>query len=93
MNTISHEHEKFENTKWIIKICKSKKHRQYNDQIRTKDQTMIYKTQHGKLKIKQHENLNKNRGELRCFGRVSSFCFTSGTHRVTLVTNLMISHK
>ena len=31
--------------------------------------------------------LLKPGGELRCFGRVSSSCSTSGTHRVTLVTN------
>ena len=31
-------------------------------------------------------------GELSCSRRVSSSCSTSGTHRVYLVTNLMISH-
>ena len=32
-------------------------------------------------------------GELRCSGRVSSSRSTSGIHRVTLVTNLEISHE
>jgi len=35
----------------------------------------------------------KTGGELRCFGRVSSSCFTSGTRRVNLVTNLVISRE
>jgi hypothetical protein len=35
----------------------------------------------------------KTRGELRCSGRVSSFCSTSGTRRVDLITNPMISHE
>ena len=33
----------------------------------------------------------KTGGELRCSGRVSSFCSTSGTRRVNLVTNPVIS--
>ena len=32
-------------------------------------------------------------GELRCSGRVGSFCSTSGTSRVNLVTNPAISHE
>jgi hypothetical protein len=35
----------------------------------------------------------KTRGELRCSGRVSSSCSTSGTHGVNLVTNTVISHE
>ena len=31
--------------------------------------------------------------ELRCSGRVSSSCSTSGTRRVNLVTNPVISHE
>jgi hypothetical protein len=37
----------------------------------TKVQTAIYKTLQRKLKIEQHEP-TKNRGELRCSGRVNS---------------------
>ena len=32
-------------------------------------------------------------GELRCSGMVSSSCSTSGTRRVNLVTNPVISHE
>jgi hypothetical protein len=35
----------------------------------------------------------KTRGELRCSGRVSSSCSTSGIRRVNLVTNPAVSHK
>jgi hypothetical protein len=35
----------------------------------------------------------KTGGELRCFVRVNSSCSTSDTHRVNLVTNLVISHE
>jgi hypothetical protein len=36
----------------------------------------------------------KDRGQLwGCFGRVNRSCSTSGTRRVTLVTNLMICHE
>ena len=34
----------------------------------------------------------KTGDELRCSGRVSSSCSTSGTHRINLVTNPVISH-
>ena len=35
----------------------------------------------------------KTGGEHRCSGRVISFCSTSGTHRVNLVTNPVISRE
>jgi hypothetical protein len=35
----------------------------------------------------------KTGGELRCSGRVGSSCSISGTCRVTLATNLVISHE
>ena len=59
---------------------------------RTKGQTTTYKPPHGKLKNEQH-NPTKTRGELRCSGMVSSFCSTSDTRRVTLVTNPMVNHE
>jgi hypothetical protein len=37
-------------------------------------------------------NLTKNRGELMCFFRASSSCFTSDTHHGTLVTNPVKKH-
>ena len=38
-------------------------------------------------------NPTKNRGELRCSGRVNSSCSTNGTRRVNLVTTLVISYE
>ena len=46
--------EKFEETKGVIRSCRSKKDRQHNGQ-QTKGSTMIYKTLHIKLKIERHE--------------------------------------
>ena len=51
-----------------------------------KEQIKIYKTLHRKLKIKQHEPEYKQGMN---YVRVSSSCSNSGTHRVTLVTNLV----
>ena len=64
--------------------------------------------QHGKKKTDKrtnndlHTHTSKDRTrrtsletevELRCPGRVSSFCSTSGTRRVNLVIHPMISHE
>jgi hypothetical protein len=38
-------------------------------------------------------NPTKNRDELRCSGSVGSSCSTSGTRRVNLVTNPVISDE
>jgi len=35
----------------------------------------------------------KAMGDLRCSGRVGSSCPTSGTRRVTLITNPVIPHE
>jgi hypothetical protein len=35
----------------------------------------------------------KTGGELRCSGKVSSYCTTSSTHCVILATNPVISHE
>jgi hypothetical protein len=60
---------------------------------RRKGQTMLYKTLlHRKLKIVQHEQ-HKTDDELRCSGRVSTSCSTSGSRRVYLATNPVISHE
>ena len=37
-------------------------------------------------------NTAKTCVEIRCSRMVGNSCFTSGTRRVTLITNLMISH-
>ena len=54
---------------------------------------MIYKTLHKKLKIKLHEPHKKPGRELGCSGRVGSSCFTSGTHRITLVPNIYMRNS
>ena len=59
---------------------------------RKKDKTDL-QTLHIKLKITQQEHHYKKRDELMCSGRVGSLCSTSGTRRVTLVTNQMMSHE
>ena len=54
--TYSVQRDEFEDTEGVIRICKSKMEKQYNDQRkRTKDHTTIYKALHRKLKIEQHE--------------------------------------
>jgi hypothetical protein len=45
------------------------------------------------IKDRVTRNPLKSRGELVCSGRVSSSCSTSGTRRVNLVTNPVISHE
>jgi hypothetical protein len=46
---------KFEDTNGVIRRRKSKQNRQYNDQKRKKEQSMIHKTLHTEVKIKQHK--------------------------------------
>ena len=60
------------------------------------------KVQKDKQRSTKHTHKTKDRvtqtplkagGELRCSRRVNSSCSTSGTHRVNLVTNLVIRHE
>ena len=60
------------------------------------------KVQKAKQRSTKHTHKTKDRvtrttiktgGELGCSGRVSSSCFASGTRRVNLVTNPVISHE
>ena len=60
------------------------------------------KVQTAKQRSTKHTHKTKDRvtrtplkieGELRCFGRVNRSCSTSGTRRVNLVTNPVISHE
>jgi hypothetical protein len=60
------------------------------------------KVQKDKQRSTKHTHKTKDRvtrtllkigGELRCSGRISISCFTSGTRRVNLVTNPVISHE
>ena len=60
------------------------------------------KVQKNKERSTKHTHKTKDRvtlttlktgGELMCSGRISSSCSTSGTRRVNLVTNPVISHE
>ena len=55
--------------------------------------TIIHKTLHRKLNIEQKTNPTKDRGELMCTGRKSSFCSTGGTRLVTLDINKVIRYE
>jgi hypothetical protein len=81
--------EEFEDTKGVIRIRISKKNRQRNGQKKKDKQRSAKHTQ----KRSSNSNPIKNRGELRCFGRVSSSCCTSDTRRVNLVTHPVISRE
>ena len=84
-----HLEVEFEDTKGEIRIHKPKKDRQRNGQ-KKKDKQQSTKTLH-RTKDRATWTLLKTRGELWCSGRVSRN--TSGNCRVTLVTNLVISHE
>ena len=83
--------EEFEDTKGIIRIRKSKKNRQHNSQKKKDKQRFIKQTHQTKDRVARTPL--KIGGELRCSGRISSSCSTSGIRRVNLVINLVISHK
>ena len=59
---------------------------------RKKDKQESTKQTH-KTKDRVTRTLLKTGDELRCSGRISSSCSTSGTRRVNLVTNPVISHE
>jgi hypothetical protein len=86
--------EEFEDTKGVVRIHISKKNRQHNGQKEKvqKDKQLSTKHTH-KTKGRVTRIPIKTEGEFRCRGRVSSSCFTSGTRRVNLVTNPVISHE
>ena len=75
--------EEFEDTKVVIRIRISKKNRQHNGQENKQRST---KHTH-KTRDRVTRAPLKTEGELRCSGRVGSFCSTTGTRRVNLVTN------
>ena len=56
----------------------------------TKGQTTIYKTIHGNKTVEKWPPQKTGDG-FRCFWRISSSCITSGTRRVSLVANPVIS--
>jgi hypothetical protein len=84
-------YEEFEDTKGIIRICISKKNRQHNGQKKKYKRTQQSTKHTHKTKDRVTRTPLKTRGELECSGRVGSFYSTSGTRRVNLVTNPVIS--
>ena len=74
-----------EDTKWVIRISISKKNRQHNVQ-KKKRKTTNSDLQNTTQKTKDRATRSplKSRRELKCSGRVSSFCSTGVTCRVTL---------
>jgi hypothetical protein len=83
--------EEFEDTKGVIGIRISK-NRQHNDQKVQKDKQRSTKHTY-KAKDRVTRTPLKTEGELRCSGRVRSSCSTSGTRRVNLVANPVISRE
>ena len=82
--------EEFEDTKGEIRIRKSKTDRQHEKGQKEKHRS----TKHThKAKDRITRTPLKTGDELRCSGRVSSSCFTSGNRRINLVTNPVISHE
>ena len=84
--------EVFEETKGVIRIRKSTDKQRNGQRETTKGQTTIYKN-YTESKRSNNTDPTKNRGELRCSGRINSSWSTSGTRRVALVTNPVISHE
>jgi hypothetical protein len=77
--------ERFEDTKWVIRIRKSK-NRQNNDQKEKVQKDKQRSTKHThKTKDRVTRTPLKTGGELGCFGRVSNSCSTNGNRRVNLV--------
>ena len=76
----------FEDTKDLTR--KSKKDKQYKGQMK-RDKRTNNDLQNNTLKTKDRATRTplKTGGDLRCFGWGSSYCSTSGTRVVTLVTN------
>ena len=86
-------------TKKSLKIPKGN-HNPYSEEEQ-KTQWPKQKGQMDKHRSTKHTHKTKDRvtrtqltigGKLRCSGRVGSSCSTSGTRRVNLVTNQVISH-
>ena len=63
--------KKFEDPIIIISRISDRQHKKEKSKTETKEQTMLYKILHRKLKIEQHEATSD---ELSCPGRVNSSC-------------------
>jgi hypothetical protein len=81
-----------EDTKGAIKIRISKNRQHNGEKKSTKVKTTIYKTN---IYSQRSSNTSptKYRGEIGCSRRVCRSCPTSGTHRVNLVTNQIITRE
>ena len=82
--------KEFEDTKGLIRMLKSKDSQHNGQKKKDKQRSTKYNT---KTKDRVTGTLLKTWDDLRCYGRVISSCSTSGTHRVTLVTNPVIGHE
>ena len=82
--------EEFEGTKWVTRI--EEQTTQWPKEKVQKDKQRSTKHTH-KVKDRVTRTPLKTGSELSCSGRVGSSCSTSGTRRITLVTNLVISHE
>ena len=70
-------HEELEDTKGVIRICKSRKNRQHNGQKKKYKKDKQRPTKHTyKTKDRVTRAPLKTWSEFRCSGRVSSFCST-----------------
>ena len=84
----------FEDIKGVIRIRKSKKYRQHNGQKKKDNRTNndLQNITHNTKDQVTRTPLNTG-CEHMWFGLITSSCSTSGTRRVTLVTNPVISHE
>jgi hypothetical protein len=81
--------EQLEDTNVVIRSRQSKKNWHCNGQ-QTKRQA---DTQWCANTMQKHTDRAKTGNELMCPGRINNYCPTCDICRVTLVTNLMISHQ
>ena len=85
--------EEFEDTKGAIIIRISKKNRQHNGKIKAQEDKQRSRNHTYKTKDRVTRTTLKIGGGLGCSERVSNSCSTSGTRRVNLVTNPVISNE
>ena len=85
--------EEFEGTKGAIIIRISKKNRQHNGQQKVQKDKQRSTRHAYKTKDRVTRTPLKTGCELRCSGGASSSCSTSGTRRVNLVSNPVISRE
>ena len=88
--------------KYITQKSLKKRNEQSESVYRRRTDNTKVKVQQDKQRSTKHTHKTKDRvtrtplktgGDLMCSGRVGSSCSTSGTRRVNLVTNRVISHE